>query len=115
MTEGLPAYAIAYLRRVNVNADIVTYLQTIDDTITPYGGRFLVHGGQLTQIEGEWDGDVVVVAFPSVEAATSWYTSPAYQAILALRTDNSDSRACIVEGVPETYRAVDKLTALNGL
>ena len=70
-----------------------------------------MHGGRLVGLEGEWDGDIVILEFPSVQAATRWYDSPAYQAILAFRTDNSDSIACIVEGLPEGYRAADKLTA----
>lgn len=57
----MTAYAIAYLRKVDVNEDIVDYLQKIDATLVPYQGRFLVHGGTLTALEGEWDGDVVVL------------------------------------------------------
>ena len=114
MPTTSPAYAIAYLRHVDVNADIVTYIETIDGTLTPYGGQFLVHGGRLLGLEGAWDGDVVVIRFPDLDAATRWYGSPAYQAILALRTDNSESVACVVEGLPEGYRAVDKLAQLTG-
>lgn len=110
----VPAYAIAYLRNVDVNAGIVEYIQKIDATLEEHGGRFLVHGGDLTPAEGEWTGDLVVIEFPSVESARAWYESPGYQAILHLRTDNSDSMAAIVEGVPAGYRATDKLTALLG-
>lgn len=113
-TSTLPAYAVAYLREVDVNADIVTYLERIDETLAPHGGRFLVHGGHLQALEGTWDGDVVVLEFPSADDATRWYASPAYQAILSLRTDNAQSIACVVEGVPGGYRAVDKLAELLG-
>lgn len=108
----MTAYAIAYLRKVDVNEDIVDYLQKIDATLVPYQGRFLVHGGTLTALEGEWDGDVVVLEFPSVSAANRWYNSAAYQAILRLRTDNSESIAVIVEGVPTGYQATDGLAIL---
>lgn len=114
MITRLPAYALAYLRHVDVNADVVSYIEIIDETLAPYGGRFLVHGGRLIGLEGEWDGDIVVIQFPSVEDATGWYESPGYQAILALRTDNSESIACVVEGLPEGYRASDKLAAVLG-
>lgn len=108
------AYAIAYLREVDLGDAIVEYIQRIDETLAPYGGRFLVHGGDLTPAEGAWDGDMVIIEFPDRAAARDWYDSPAYQAILPLRTEHSQSIACIVEGVPAGYRAVDKLAALLG-
>jgi uncharacterized protein (DUF1330 family) len=108
------AYAIAYLREVDFGEAIIEYLQRIDETLAPYGGHFLVHGGELTAAEGTWDGDVVVIEFPDVTAAREWYESPAYQDILPLRTEHSQSIACVVEGVPAGYRAVDKLGELLG-
>jgi Domain of unknown function (DUF1330) len=55
---------------------------------------------------------VVVIEFPGVAAATEWYASPAYRAILTLRTGNSQSVAVIVDGVPAGYQAADGLAAL---
>ena len=109
----VPAYAVAYLREVDVDEAIVDYLQRIDATLAAYDGRFLVHGGQLTPVEGEWDGDLVVIAFPSLGAARAWYDSADYQAILPLRLENSRSIATLVEGVPAGYQATDKLAELT--
>lgn len=66
-------YAIGYLRNVEVGEDVVTYIETIEATMAPYGGRFLIHGGRLTPLEGEWDGDLIVIEFPDHEAAVAWY------------------------------------------
>ncbi|WP_244930116.1 DUF1330 domain-containing protein [Nocardioides sp. W7] len=107
-----PAYAIAHLRDVDLGPEIVTYLEQIDATLAPYGGHFIVHGGRIDAVEGEWPDDVVIIAFPDREAALAWYDSPAYQAILPLRTEHSDSRAAVLTGVPTGYRAVDKLATL---
>ncbi|MDO9454783.1 DUF1330 domain-containing protein [Nocardioides sp.] len=112
MTDQIPAYAIAYLREVDVDDAIIDYLQRIDATLAPHGGRFVVHGGELVPIEGEWDGDLVVIAFPSLADAQAWYDSPAYQEILPLRVDHSRSIAAMVEGVPPGYQATDKLAVL---
>lgn len=109
-----PAYAIAYLRDVDLGPEIVDYLERIDATLAPYGGRFLVHGGEIDAVEGDWPGDVVIIAFPDADAAHAWYESPGYQAILPLRTEHSSSIAAIVPGVPVGYRAVDKLAGLLG-
>ena len=87
-----PAYAIGYLRDVRFGDDIIEYMERFDSTLAPFGGEFIVHGGALSPREGEWDGDVIIIRFPSVEAATSWYDSPAYQAIVPLRTANSEGR-----------------------
>ncbi|MEP6815269.1 MAG: DUF1330 domain-containing protein [Marmoricola sp.] len=108
----MTAYAIAYLREVDFNADIVEYLQRIDATLDDYGGRFLVHGGTLTPAEGKWDGDVVVIEFPDGDSAAAWYDSPGYLEILPLRVDNSTSVAALLEGVPVGYRATDGLAAM---
>ena len=107
-----PAYAVAYLREVDLGPAIATYLARIDATLAPYGGRFLVHGGPIEAVEGSWPGDVVIIAFPDAASARAWYDSPAYQEILPLRTEHSRSAAALLTGVPPGYRAVDKLTAL---
>jgi uncharacterized protein (DUF1330 family) len=106
------AYAIAYLRDIDFGEAIIDYLQRIDATLAPYDGRFLVHGGNLEVAEGDWGGDIVIIEFPSSEAARGWYESPAYQAILPLRTEHSLSLAGLLEGVPEGYQATDKLAAM---
>ena len=82
----MTAYAIAHLRDVVLNAEIVDYIERIDETLTPFGGRFLIHGVTPEVMEGPWEGDLVVIAFPDIAAARNWYASPGYQAILPLRT-----------------------------
>jgi uncharacterized protein (DUF1330 family) len=99
------AYAIANLRTVDVNDEIRDYLLRIDETLEPYDGRFLVHGKTPQLVDGALPGAVVVIEFPDVESAHAWYDSPAYQAILPLRTRNAEGGAVIVDGVSEGYRA----------
>lgn len=108
----MPAYAIAHLRTVDVNAEIVSYLERIDETLEPYEGRFLVHGKIPEVIEEPFPGVVVVIEFPDLELARGWYESPGYQAILPLRTENSDGSAVLLEGVGPEYRAADFATAV---
>jgi uncharacterized protein (DUF1330 family) len=50
-----------------------------------------------------------VIEFPNLDTARAWYHSPAYQAIVRLRTDNSDSSCILVEGVANGHRATDIL------
>ena len=109
----MTAYAIAHLRTVDLGEGIAGYLKRIDATLEPHGGRFLVHGAQPRVKEGEWKGDLVVIAFPTVEDAERWYASADYQAILPLRTDNSEGETFIVEGVPDGHRSTDLLAPLG--
>ena len=108
----MPAYALAHLRSVDVNAEVLGYLHAIDATLEPYGGQFLVHGATPEVLEGPMPGTVVVIAFPDLEQARAWYASPAYRAILPLRTRNSDGTAVLLDGVPPGYRAAVTAEAL---
>ena len=96
----MTAYAIAHLRTVDIGPEIFDYIARIDTTLEPFGGKFLIHGGKADPLDGNWTGDLVVIAFRDRETARAWYASPAYQAILRLRTDNSDGDAFIIDVVP---------------
>uniref|UniRef100_UPI0013D2A90B DUF1330 domain-containing protein n=1 Tax=Klebsiella aerogenes TaxID=548 RepID=UPI0013D2A90B len=50
----MSAYAIARLHNVRMGREIVEYLQRIDATLAPFGGRFIIHGGQVELLEGQW-------------------------------------------------------------
>jgi len=105
----MTADAVAHLRKVALGRAIVAYLEQIDATLAPFDGRFLVHGGTKTQLEGTWPGDLIVIGFPSRAAALGWYESAAYRRILALRTDHAEGAVIIVDGVPPDHRATDIL------
>ena len=66
------------------------YTDQVLATVAPYGGRFVVRGGAYETKEGHWQPKrIVVLEFPSFDAARAWYDSPAYQAILPIRQANS--------------------------
>ncbi|MFX7747971.1 DUF1330 domain-containing protein, partial [Acinetobacter baumannii] len=48
-------------------------------------------------------------SFPDGASARAWYVSPAYQDILALRTDNSEGDTILIDGVSADHRATDVL------
>lgn len=60
-------------------------------------GRRLI-AGQGEVIEGNPGNRTVVLEFDSREQYEAWYNSPAYQAILPLRLDNSEGFAILIEG-----------------
>lgn len=109
----MPAYAVAHMRQVTMGPAIVEYLKRIDATLAPFGGRFLVHGGELEVVEGSWPGHLIVIEFPDRARIRDWYRSAAYQQILGLRTANSDSDIVVVDGVGRDHQATDVLTPVN--
>lgn len=105
----MTAYAVAHIRSVAMGPEIAAYLEAIDATLAPFGGRYIVHGGAPTVLEGEWPGDLIMIAFPDRAAAHAWYASPAYRAILPLRRDHTEGDVVIVDGVADGHRATDIL------
>ncbi|MEU2772175.1 DUF1330 domain-containing protein [Streptomyces sp. NPDC007162] len=105
-------YVVGYLQDVDLGPEIAEYIERIEATMAPYGGRFLVHGGRLVEHEGTWNGDIVILEFPDPARAQEWYESPDYQAILPLRTEHATSMVALVAGVPDDYRASGKIPQL---
>jgi uncharacterized protein (DUF1330 family) len=76
------------------------YRAMVPATLSPYGGRFLVRGGAMQTLEGDWQPPrMVVLEFPDAERARSWWASPEYAEAKALRQATADTRMVLVEGV----------------
>ncbi len=72
----------------------------VPPSLAAYGGRFLVRGGEVETLEGEWSPKrFVIVEFPSVERAKAWWGSEEYAAAKALRQATAHSRMIVVAGV----------------
>jgi uncharacterized protein (DUF1330 family) len=110
----MTAYAIAHLHEVEMCPAIVEYLEKIDATLAPYGGRFLIHGGRVERLEGAFKGDLIVIEFEDRERARAWYRSPAYQAILPLRTEHATGEVFLIDQVPQPHRSTDVLARAPG-
>lgn len=59
----------------------------------------LVAYGATEAVEGAAPDGIVLLEFPSTEAAKAWYNSPAYQAALPHRKNGAEYRAFIVQGL----------------
>lgn len=105
----MTAYAVAHVHSVDPCPDIYEYLRRIDATLDPFGGRFLVHGGDGEPVEGDWSGGLIVIEFPDRERLTGWYRSAEYREIAPLRTRHMVADIILAQGVPEGYRAADGL------
>jgi uncharacterized protein (DUF1330 family) len=64
------------------------------------GGRFLVRGGELTTLEGDWHPSrLVLLEFADLQAAQRWYGSEVYQETRKLRAGAASFRAVAVQGI----------------
>ncbi len=76
------------------------YKQAAAASIAQYGGRYLVRGGKHEVLEGEWKPTrLVVLEFPTVEAAKLWYTSPEYEKVKPIRLQHAGCDLVLVEGL----------------
>jgi len=84
------------------NDEGLSYLEQVEATAKPYGGEWLAQG-DVRVLEGAWPGALVLMRFPSMSNAMSWYNSAAYQKILHLRVNNSVSDLVLVDGVGRDF------------
>lgn len=106
----MSAYGFGYLWNVDLGDGIVEYLQRIDETLAPFNGRFIAHGGTIELLEGDLpEGSAIILEFPDLQHAREWYSSDAYAAIKPLRTKNANGHIFLVDGVAADHKATDVL------
>lgn len=95
---NMTAYVIAQLNVTDAKG-FEAYREAVPPVIAAHGGRYLVRGGDLTELEGTAPRPrVVVVEFPDRPAAEAFYNSADYQAILPLRLNSAEGPVVIVDG-----------------
>ena len=94
----MSAYVIAEIEVVDPAA-YEEYRKQVPAVVGKYGGKFLVRGGQVEPREGGWTPKrIVVLEFPSMAQARTWYDSPEYAPLIKLRQKASKGKLILVEG-----------------
>jgi uncharacterized protein (DUF1330 family) len=84
----------------NDEARAARYRELSGPSVARHGGRFVVRGGAISVFEGTWSPRrLVVIEFPSTDAARAWYDSDDYAEARALRAGAGEWRMVAVEGV----------------
>jgi uncharacterized protein (DUF1330 family) len=95
----MPAYLISTIEITDPAGD-EEYRKLVAPVLQQYGGRFLVRGGTIHCLEGEWRPKrVVVVQFDSVEKAKAFNDAPEYAQAKAIRHRTAVSSVIVVEGL----------------
>jgi uncharacterized protein (DUF1330 family) len=95
----MAAYLIAHLTVTDPEAFQV-YGAAVPAVIERFGGRYLMRGGAVETLEGQWRVPrLVVIEFPGLDQAKRFYHSADYQEILPLRLAAAQGEVVLAEGV----------------
>ncbi len=77
------------------------YMEKVPATVRKYGGSYVVRGGAVTPLTGDWRPErIIVLEFPTAEQMQRWNLSPEYLELAPLRVRSTKTRAIAVEGFP---------------
>lgn len=97
----MPAYLISDVAAKDPEAFRI-YRERAAASIARHGGRYLVRGGPVEPLEGDWaPRTIIIVEFPDLERARAWYRSPDYATALALRDEALSRNLILVDGISE--------------
>jgi uncharacterized protein (DUF1330 family) len=95
----MPAYVIVETN-VTDSEQYERYREAAPSSIAAHGGRYLVRGGELAVLEGDWNPTrIVVLEFPDLDTAKRWYASEEYAAARAQREGAAKLHMVAVDGL----------------
>ena len=97
----MPAAYLVVESQISDPETFKQYMAAAPAVAKAFGGEYLVRGGRMAVLEGDWTPPrLTVLRYPSFEAAQAMYDSPGYVAARALR---HGATACfnmvLVEGI----------------
>ena len=94
----MAAYLIAQVEVTDPKA-YEPYRPLAAASIARHGGKYVVRGGKTESLEGAPPQRVVVLEFPTMEAAQKFYHSPDYAEAKKIRQGASKAQIFLVEGM----------------
>lgn len=95
----MSAYVIAEVEVTDLET-FEEYRKLVPPTIEAFGGRYVVRGGAIDSLEGDWRPKrLVVIEFDDAARAKAWHGSELYAPARALREASSNTRMIVVDGV----------------
>jgi len=73
------------------------YAAAAIQTLQAHGAEMIAVDQNCEVVEGNAKPVTVILKFASREAMKAWYDSPEYQAVIGLRTDNSEGSMVVLE------------------
>ena len=76
------------------------YKKLASATVEKYGGKYIIRGGAVEMLEGDWNPKrIVVLQFDSIQRAKEWLNSEEYREPRKMRHRTARTRMVVVEGV----------------
>ena len=97
----MAAYAVFIRESTRDRSELDVYTPKAAASMAGRKMKVLAAYGSQEVLEGPGMEGVVIVEFPSMEEARTWYDSPAYREAREHRFRGADYRAFIVEGLAE--------------
>jgi uncharacterized protein (DUF1330 family) len=95
----MAAYVVVNIR-VDDPVGYEKYKASVEASIAAYGGRYIVRGGHVWRLEGEWEPQrLVILEFTDAERAKAWWSSTEYAGPKAIRHATARTDLLVVEGV----------------
>jgi uncharacterized protein (DUF1330 family) len=99
-TVAHPAYVVAEVH-VTDPAGFMNYAKQVPASLTPFHGKTLARTLPDVREGAPPEGDMVIIAFDSLQDANHWYQSPEYSKLIPLRQQSATTRVLIVDGMPQ--------------
>jgi uncharacterized protein (DUF1330 family) len=93
------AYVVMIRERTRNAAKLDEYKKVVSDTFQKHPAAFIARNGRSEVVEGPTSEGIVIIEFPSCEAAEAWYRSTEYQAACEHRFQGGDYRCILTEGI----------------
>lgn len=96
----MPAYLVVDIT-VQDPALYDQYKTLAPSSIARYGGKYIARGGRTETLEGDWKPTrLVILEFPDIERAKSWWSSTEYAKAKTMRQQAAATRMVLLEGLP---------------
>lgn len=105
-TDSPPAYLIYRADVRDLEAYKTNYMSKTTELITQFGGRWLARGGKISTLEGSEDAEeqvvlqrMVLIEFPTMDAAKAFFHSEEYQVARLERLSIATAELTVLEGM----------------
>jgi uncharacterized protein (DUF1330 family) len=92
----MSSYVLANVKWASEDA-LPAYAGLLGPSLDAHGGTVITGTRDVRVLEGDWqpDGILVLISFPTMEAALAWYHSDEYRPALEIRKRSASSRLLI--------------------
>ena len=99
MEETMAGYLIFSREKTLDRQELSIYSSQVPASLAGHEIKILAFYGPHQDLEGATSEGIVVLEFPTTQAAMAWYNSPAYREVREHRFKGADFRVALVEGV----------------